>query len=91
MTLSQASPALAANKLPSEVAGVPAVHLPWKDVLADISDVRAGCRGRERVWLEELRKYLTGVIRVRSVADSWTYLRRFESTTDRRQESSDIY
>ena len=38
-----------------------------------MSDVRAACRGRQRFWLEELRRYLTGVIRVRSVADSSTY------------------
>ena len=72
VTLSQASHALAA-KLPSEVLGVPVIHLPWTDVLADISDVRAECRGRQRFWLEELRKYLLGVVRVRSIADSWTY------------------
>lgn len=72
VTLSQASHALAA-KLPSEVRGVPVVHLPWVDILADIADVRAACRGRERFWLEELHKYLKGVVRVRSVADSWTY------------------
>lgn len=72
VTLSQASHALAA-KLPPEVEGVPVVHLPWVDVLADINGVRSDCRGRERFWLEELRNYLIGVIRVRSIADSWTY------------------
>lgn len=72
VTLSQASHALAA-KLPDEVRGVPVVHLPWTEVLADISNVRAACRGRERFWLEELRKYLLGVVQVRSIADSWTY------------------
>lgn len=72
VTLSQASHALAA-KLPTEVKGVPVVHLPWVDVLADINKVRSGCRGRERFWLDELRNYLIGVIRVRSIADSWTY------------------
>ena len=72
VTLSQASHALAA-KLPPEVRGVPVIHLPWTEILADMTDVRATCRGRERFWLEELRKYLSGVIRVRSVADSWTY------------------
>ncbi|BBC69145.1 hypothetical protein MMRN_p1140 (plasmid) [Mycobacterium marinum] len=72
VTLSQASHALAA-KLPSDVLGVPVLHLPWNEVLIDTTKARQVCRGRERLWLEELRRYLTGVIRVRSVADSWTY------------------
>ncbi|MBB3602780.1 hypothetical protein FHT40_002441 [Mycolicibacterium sp. BK556] len=73
VTLSQASPALAAANLPSEIDGVPVVHLPWRDVLTDIDDVRPQCRGRERLWLDQLRDYLRGVIRLRSIADSWTY------------------
>lgn len=72
VTLSQASHALAA-KLPAEVRGVPVLHLPWTEVLEAISEVRPACRGRERFWLDELQSYLTEVIRVRSVADSWTY------------------
>ncbi|WP_370332220.1 hypothetical protein [Mycolicibacterium hippocampi] len=73
MTLSQASAALAAYHLPREIDGAPVVHLPWREVLDDIAEVRPACRGRQRIWLDELRKYLKGVIRVRSVADSWTY------------------
>ena len=73
VTLSQASTALASFHLPAEIKGVPVVHLPWIDIMTDIADVRPSCRGRERLWLEELRTYLRGAIRVRSVADSWTY------------------
>jgi hypothetical protein len=73
VTLSQASPELARASLPSTVDGVPVVHLPWRDVLTDISNARRACRGRERLWLDELQNYLKGVIRVRSVADSMTY------------------
>lgn len=73
VTLSQASQSLAASSLPTEVNGVPVVHLPWSEVLADIKAVSSGCRGRERLWLDELRTYLEGVIRVRDIADSWTY------------------
>jgi hypothetical protein len=73
VTLSQASAALAATQLPDAINGVPVVHLPWRDVLADISAAQPNCRGRERFWLDELRKYLKGVIRMRSIADSWTY------------------
>lgn len=73
VTLSQASHALAQANLPSVVAGVPVVHLPWRDVLADIGESRSACRGRERLWLNELQEYLKGVIRMRPVADSMTY------------------
>jgi hypothetical protein len=73
ITLSQASHSLAASQLPQQLSGVPIVHLPWSDVLTDISNVAHNCRGRERVWLDELSAYLKGVIRVRDVADGRTY------------------
>ena len=73
ITLSQASGALARTQLPAEVDGVPILHLPWREVLADVDAVRSTSRGRERLWLDEFRTYLKGVIDIRSVADSWTY------------------
>ncbi|GFG50788.1 hypothetical protein CQY20_24935 [Mycolicibacterium agri] len=73
VTLSQASQALATANLPPAIDGVPVLHLPWTDVLSDIADVRPACRGQQRLWLDQLRNYLRGVIRMRSVADSWTY------------------
>ncbi len=74
VSLSQASTALAESQLPTEIQGVPPVmHLPWRDVLADIAAARAVCRGRERIWLEELHTYLLEVIRMRTVADSLVY------------------
>jgi hypothetical protein len=73
ITLSQASPALARAQLPTRVGDVPVVHLPWRDVLTDITEAQAASRGRERLWLDHLRSYLKGVIKIRSVADSWTY------------------
>ncbi|WP_100515515.1 hypothetical protein [Mycobacteroides abscessus] len=73
VTLSQASHALAVGQLPSEVDGISVFHLPWGEVLEDIAAVKHRSRGRERVWLDELRTYLKGVIRVRSVADCWVY------------------
>lgn len=73
VTLSQASPALAVQTLPSEVAGVPVLHLPWRDVLADVGAVRVGCRGHERLWLDEFNAYMNEVISMRRVEDSWTY------------------
>ncbi|WP_342314737.1 hypothetical protein LIX17_25050 (plasmid) [Mycobacterium avium subsp. hominissuis] len=73
VSLSQASAALAETQLPKEIQGVPVVHLPWRDVLADITEARTISRGRERIWLEELHTYLMEVIRVRTVADSLVY------------------
>lgn len=73
VSLSQASHDLANTILPASAAGVPVVHLPWRDVLADIASVRATCRGHERLWLDELQTYLKGVTRVRPIADSMTY------------------
>ncbi|MBS9535886.1 hypothetical protein KIH27_20075 [Mycobacterium sp. M1] len=73
ITLSQASPELAAMKLPSDIDGVAVRHLAWGDVLADISSARHGKRGQERLWLEEFRAYLQEVVRVRRIEDSWTY------------------
>ncbi|WP_293003353.1 hypothetical protein [Mycobacterium sp.] len=73
VSLSQASHDLAKTTLTPSVAGVPVVHLPWRDVLADIAAVRTTCRGHERLWLDELHTYLKGVMRVRPVADSMTY------------------
>lgn len=73
MTLSQASHALANVSLPKKIDGVPAVHLPWRDVLAAIAEARQHRRGRERLWLEEFGAYLKGAIRMRRVGDSWTF------------------
>ena len=70
---SQASAALAETQLPEKIEGIPVVHLPWGDILADITAARAISRGRERIWLEELHTYLTEVIRMRTVADSMVY------------------
>ncbi|SBS78143.1 conserved hypothetical protein [uncultured Mycobacterium sp.] len=73
VSLSQASHALAATQLPAQIRGVPVVHLPWRDILSDIAAARPICRGRERIWLDELHIYLTEVIRMRTVADSLVY------------------
>lgn len=73
VSLSQASHDLARANLASSVDDVPVVHLPWRDVLADIAVVRRSCRGHERLWLDELQTYLKGVMRVRPVSDSMTY------------------
>jgi len=73
VTLSQASDALARVQTPLEVGGVPVVHLSWRDVLADLRDIRVRARGQERLWLDQLNGYLRRVVQLRSIADSWTY------------------
>lgn len=73
VTLSQASKDLADYSIPAELQGVPIVHLPWSEVMTDITAVASKCRGRERLWIGELQTYLKGVVRVRDVADSRTY------------------
>lgn len=73
VSLSQASAALASAQLPADVDGVPVTHLSWRDVMSDVRTLRRSCRGQERAWLDELSIYLRRVVRLRSVADSWTY------------------
>jgi hypothetical protein len=73
VTLSQASRELARVQMPPDVDGVPVTHLSWRDVLADLRDIRPDRRGQERLWLDELETYLRSVVRLRSIADSWTY------------------
>lgn len=73
VTLSQASAALARVQLPAQVDGIPVLHLSWHEVLTDIAELAHERRGQERMWLEELARYLRGVVRLRSIADSWTY------------------
>jgi hypothetical protein len=73
LTLSQASRALAATQLPTQVGGVPVVHLPWREVIDLVNASRRHERGHARVWLDQFQTYLNGVIKVRSVSDGWTY------------------
>lgn len=73
VTLSQATESLAAHVLPVEVDGVPVVHLSWRSILDDLASLRGASFGHERLWLDQFAKYLTGVVRMRSVADSWVY------------------
>jgi hypothetical protein len=73
VTLSQASGKLAQTQVPSDVDGVPVTHLSWRDVQEDLRNIRAELRGQERLWLDQLNTYLRRVVRLRSIADSWTY------------------
>ena len=73
LTLSGASAEWAALSLPAQVAGVPVQHVPWSRVQRMLSQTQGSTRGTARVWLDELHIYLKGALRVKDVADSWTY------------------
>ncbi|GAA2617510.1 hypothetical protein [Paractinoplanes durhamensis] len=73
ITLSQASRELAQLQTPSQVDGVPVIHVSWRDVLTDLRAIRVERRGQERLWLDQLNTYLRRVVHLRPVADSWTY------------------
>lgn len=73
VTLSQASIEWAAAKLPTHALGVPVRHLPWALVLDLLGAARAGVRGAERLWLDELDTYLRRATAVRDISDCWTY------------------
>ncbi|GAA1026090.1 hypothetical protein GCM10009557_02510 [Virgisporangium ochraceum] len=49
------------------------IHVSWRDVLADLRFIRVDARGQERTWLDHLNTYLRRVVRLRSIAESWTY------------------
>lgn len=72
-TLSSADATWAAHCLPTQVAGIPVTHLSWDDVRADLADATRSTRGHERTWLDEFTTYLARTVKVRDVADSWTY------------------
>jgi hypothetical protein len=73
VSLSAASPAWARQTLPRTVQGVPVAHLPWEHVRLDLTAARNSARGQERTWLDEFANYLRKAIRMRDLADSWTY------------------
>jgi hypothetical protein len=73
VSLSNASAEWAGYILPREIDGVELKHLSWSDVRADVAAARREARGRERIWLDEMHDYLEGAVRLRDIADSWTY------------------
>lgn len=73
VSLSAASPEWALLTLPATVQGVPVAHLPWGQVMLDLSAAQDASRGQERTWLDEFSNYLRKAIKMRDPADSWTY------------------
>lgn len=72
-TLSESSARWAAHVQPATVGGVPVLHLPWTDVLQDLTMVRTTSRGAERAWLDQLANYLTEAINVLDPRDSMVW------------------
>ena len=73
VTLSDASADWARDVLPATVGGVELRHLSWAMVRHDLTQARQRSRGQERVWLDELDRYLGRAVKGRDPAESWTY------------------
>lgn len=74
VSLSDSSSDWAVGQLPSQVAGVPVIHLPWDDIRADLREIRSTVRRHtERLWLEQLNTYLAGATAVRDPSEQWVY------------------
>jgi len=74
VSLSDSSAEWAATQLPRQVAGVPAVHLPWDAIRADLAAaLRKVRRHAERHWLEQLTIYLAGATAVRDPSEQWVF------------------
>ncbi|WP_052810084.1 hypothetical protein [Streptomonospora alba] len=73
VSLSDSSQDWAKEQLPESVDDVPVVHVSWDGIRHCVRDAKDGCRGRERVWLEELETYMGSVTSRRPVEDQWVY------------------
>ena len=68
VTLSDASADWARDVLPATVGGVELRHLSWAMVRHDLTQARQRSRGQERVWLDELDRYLGRAVKGRDPA-----------------------
>jgi hypothetical protein len=73
VSLSAASSQWVRQILPTEISGVPVIHYPWDSMCQDLLAAREQARGGERAWLNEFTEYLRKAVRMRDLADSWTY------------------
>jgi hypothetical protein len=74
VSLSDSSTDWAASQLPSHVAGVPVMHVPWDDIRSDLRNAREmSRRPAERLWLDQLNTYLAGATAVRDPAEQWVF------------------
>ncbi len=75
VSLSAASQAYAADKLPNELGGVRVKHRSWGDLSKIVSDAygRTTSFG-EKLWLHQLQKHLRGYILMRDVKDNTVFV-----------------
>lgn len=77
VSLSDSSLNWAARELPTDVGGVPVVHLPWDAVRESLSTIRRDREARghtERLWLGQFADYLKGATAVREYDSQWVYV-----------------
>lgn len=73
LSLSDSSDRWARDQLPASIRGVPVRHLPWDGIRSIVRQTMRNVRGRERVWLEELERYMGAATSRRPVDDQWVY------------------
>lgn len=75
VSLSAASQAYAADKLPNELGGVRVKHRSWDDLSKIVSDAYGRTtRFGERLWLHQLQKHLRGYILMRDMKDNTVFV-----------------
>ncbi len=75
VSLSAASQAYAADKLPRRVGGIRVEHRSWGDLSKIVSDAYGRTtRFGERLWLDQFQKHLRGYISMRDVKDNTVFV-----------------
>ncbi|WP_026413349.1 hypothetical protein [Actinomadura oligospora] len=73
--MSDSSERWARDQLPATIDGMPVRHVPWDTVRAAVRASRAATRGRERPWLDRVKRFEV----VPRLGDRWPAITREES------------
>jgi hypothetical protein len=74
LALTECSPAYARRRLPAAVGGVPVRHRSWTELVRMIEGLSRTGRHAERRLLQELVRYLRGVMTMQNKTSNWTYV-----------------
>lgn len=75
VSLSAASQAYAADKLPNELGGIRVGHRSWGDLSKIVNDAFGRTTSfREKLWLDQLEQHLRGYILMRNVEDNRVFV-----------------